>query len=81
MSVYSVFPAPFAVAVPNEDWEAPPYPPPPTPPPAPPLPILMQKEVETCFWDENMFARPPPSRECLIRSNLSKVLPANISCS
>jgi len=81
MSAYSVCTAPFAVAVPNEDWEAPLYPPPPLPPPAPPLPILMQKEVKICFWDGNMFARPPPSRECLLGSNSSKMLLANVSSS
>ncbi|CAJ0554338.1 Ff.00g128510.m01.CDS01 [Fusarium sp. VM40] len=63
MSALSIDPTSGATAVPDVDWEGPPYPPPPLPPEAPPLPILEQTPVKACFFDleRNMHARPPIS--------------------
>ncbi|KAG8670434.1 hypothetical protein FPOAC2_09795 [Fusarium poae] len=53
------------LAISTGDLEWPSCPPPPLPPKAPPLPVLVQKPVETTFWDGTMIARPRTPIETL----------------
>ncbi|CAG1980627.1 unnamed protein product [Fusarium graminearum] len=59
MSALSLATGAVAETIPDPGWECPHFLPPPPPPEAPPLPVLVQKPVETCSWEENMFVCPP----------------------